>query len=1384
MKMKYSLFLLSVFTAAVILPAETVKQVLDSPELMGISRFRAHWDTPVMLDANGPTEITDQVVTDRGGAALWKPGTPGPIAFDALNRSILVRFPDAAGEMAARIAEGYEVEKIELILPFKDEELWPVGRRDFPGPDGYNYRTNFGVDRIYRAIRPRWHAVAWTLRKPWQEDAETGPTYNAAINGRLYWKKYGAQDTTEDRFPTMLGPVEVSYQVPEGRLDITSAVLDAPWGGLEENLRQFADCGLLLRKEETYDHRYYRDVYEWATATGGRAILIDLPRLEITYREGDMNLGEIPPAADLTLLEGGEPTALLPDAESILAKGRKFDERPEWASPAHWERIRQLAGLKMGSTAEDPIWFLFTPKHLIEKFGTYRWQDGEKVTVKPPDPYQVYVQWLDSILGRQPRGWGGFEASLEMAQWHLGKELMPAPVQDAYLEYWTAWMMPERISTLQAETLSADILDGRLVHPMVDHLHKNPTDAFGTIDSYYQHTGDWRGNKSFYRSGFTYVTSTQNFNTTSTIGALLGGEMVGSDRAIADGRNGFETFLLRQWNWNSGSSQEHIDHYYYAVSMKGYKTLYDYLDNPLESLMAASLMAKANQELISTYHPNLKRFIAGSSRTSLAYVLGKQDGLNYILHTVMDDGALTDLDGGDLPEAIPAFGQEFKPEQVALQSLSKPWMPEWQANLLNHRTFPHLTVMKSGQAIRTIYQGEHFGLSSDDRSTRRIQMMGQWRRKDAEVTSMRDVGTLLIKSGYNDTRFVSDAPGWINAHGSESAYQKENKLLVISSPRAYQGGLAGGEWIDDLTRFSSRLVLFSYESPEPSWRSYVDEKEITTLPVDVKPGQHLLIHDGVSYLAITPVPGPRDGPGQGNVMLREGSAQTSQHTKLTHKPALMMDYMIHEQAEPLARDGDWYGLDQRFVAYAIELGDEASFGSFDAFSKHILSSSSEATFDAETRTATVSYTSGGDHMVLQSVTANPQDAEGKWDSTLAGNVKSRQWNGQEDTLPGSFMVDGPNTQIAWGDTEKAGANVHNYPVTGKGKRSALQVDPVTETFVAWNPLPELRAWRFDAPGGYTVRSDGAIGITQVVLKKKKGELHLRHHWKGNQAHHPSAASAMLVQAPKSTRLFLNQVPLDAAKIETRQLQGASWSVIPLREDGSVFSTGEMETRLNMIENYPAAHHGGNRPIWFNDVWYCGPFPAGDQPYGPERTFAKEGKIDVETTYPDETHPDYKPEARFPQVAHWRQNRTQRMPFADLQNAIHASSNGHPCNLNPQTTQNVYYVLLQLESDERKKVGFYHILHADGQNTKKIWLNGNEIQLTKPNYGLTPMELRQGINRILIRVGQTSTRRWGDKLGVQIGDPVFGTPNITGVRWIGTDGSRIALHPKEIVKRPE
>jgi hypothetical protein len=241
--------------------------------------------------------LKDNVVTDRGQTAVWDGVNPGPLAFDAVHRHLLVRFPGAAEKIAEALATGKAIEKIELVLPYLDEEIWPQGRVDFPSADGYRYRMNWNCDKLYRERRPNWHAVAHALRKAWTPDAATGPTYNAAVNGAVYWKRFGASDTNEDRFPQELGPAEVSSYKPAGRMDVTAVVTDEAYGKtLGERLRVLADCGFVIRKWEVYDMRFYDGAYEFQVGTGPRAVLVKSPQLVVTWKPGGVTA--MPPSDD------------------------------------------------------------------------------------------------------------------------------------------------------------------------------------------------------------------------------------------------------------------------------------------------------------------------------------------------------------------------------------------------------------------------------------------------------------------------------------------------------------------------------------------------------------------------------------------------------------------------------------------------------------------------------------------------------------------------------------------------------------------------------------------------------------------------------------------------------------------------------------------------------------------------------------------------------------------------------------------------------------------------------------------------------------------------------------------------------------------------------
>ena len=212
---------------------------------------------------------------------------------------MLVVSPRPRRPIAAEVGKGYKIRKIELVLPFRAEEYQT---ESYDMPSGMSFLGSMWINDP-----PRWHAVAWALRKPWCADAGLGPTYNASINGAVYWKHFGAQDTTADRYPEQLGPSEISHIQTVGRMDITALLNDAAYGKtLAARLRQFADCGVLLRKWETYDARYLYSGYEWGTPTGGRGIIIHTPKLEVTSAGQDAGARQAARARRVAKLAAGK----------------------------------------------------------------------------------------------------------------------------------------------------------------------------------------------------------------------------------------------------------------------------------------------------------------------------------------------------------------------------------------------------------------------------------------------------------------------------------------------------------------------------------------------------------------------------------------------------------------------------------------------------------------------------------------------------------------------------------------------------------------------------------------------------------------------------------------------------------------------------------------------------------------------------------------------------------------------------------------------------------------------------------------------------------------------------------------------------------------------
>ena len=326
-------------------------------EMAGISGFREHWNQPLAVAPDGATRIEKRGNFGEGPSAVWGGEAPGAPVIDAVHRSLLLRFPDAAERLAAALAAGKRVARLEIVLPFQGTEYWPVG---YKNPSGMSF-----IGDKWRKHRYTWHAIAWPLRRAWASDPRHGPTFNAAVDGKVYWARFGAADTQHDRFPQHFGPVEVSHRQEQGYgiatgdtpagMDVTAILTDETYGAsLGERLRQLSDRGFLLRKWEVYDAALWKGGYEWTEATGHRGILLGAPSLRVTLVPGSAQTVDLPrpadPAAPARGGTVGEPTAVLPDDAGIRELiAAQAPTQPEWMPDWQWKRYQEMMAVTTSS---------------------------------------------------------------------------------------------------------------------------------------------------------------------------------------------------------------------------------------------------------------------------------------------------------------------------------------------------------------------------------------------------------------------------------------------------------------------------------------------------------------------------------------------------------------------------------------------------------------------------------------------------------------------------------------------------------------------------------------------------------------------------------------------------------------------------------------------------------------------------------------------------------------------------------------------------------------------------------------------------------------------------------------------------------------------------
>ncbi len=1238
---------------------------------------------------------------------VWNTPITNAFTFDAYQRSVLLRFPGAAAQIAERLKAGYVIEKAEVTLAYGGFEL---------SPPRYTLRTGM-MDEGMKKDPPQWHVIAWALRKPWAADAALGPTFNASINGAGYWAHFGAQDVAQDRYPVMFGPALLATNQPAARLDVTPLMADAAYGkALADRLRILDEQGLLLRKLETYDARYAQwwDSYEWAVPTGGHGLTFKEPTLVVTLKPGQTQIVTLPAPTDIPALAkrlladgtGGKPTAVLPTEEELKAMAaRHAAHRPAWMPDWQWARVQELKKIGGGVDFVAPL------------------ESGD---------LKKYERFVSDIANSVPRYWKGWGINDDLLLWYLYNDMFTGPTKEAIKAYWEAWLMPDR--------------------PTEQFLHAQSK----LNEDYFKQTQDWRGNKSFFRGGYNYTISTMNFNHTAAMGALLGGDIIGSERAVADGRHCLEYLPLRLWSWYDGTTQESIDHYYFSITVSGQKMFADFGLTEFDRLMGQSILAKAVEELTSCWHPGLKRFISPSGRTGLSFLWVTQGGLEHIIHTLSRSGTLHDV-GNTNDFGMVHYDYNNPAGRVALQTLAGPWAPEWVSYMVDEKPIPYemtTSAKEWGHFAETPlwkrhYLGHHYGLSSVDVPRgESVPAMAQWKRVPGPVQTVQDTGTLLMRYTRNTPVLLAEHGGSVPSGGGNIVtLQHKNAMILLSSPldpRVTNDSLHTIACDKD-TSLQTTLALFSFQA-QPTWEVSLNGARVERFPVTCKAGDKIWINDGVSYVAIIPLPSTDLGR-DAEVVISDDAALEELQGGGKARPTLLINQYNFKSTKTLAQAGVApAAIDAAFGGFLVKVADVTDYPSFEAFQASFKEMALAHTWDEAAQAVKVDWTLGGTAISVGFKTGYQVYAHQSTPTTEC--FTHRTVNGAWPYLAAGIDRDSNLTQQGTtGRLEKSGAVLTSEP----GRMSYLQTEPVTGTTAGFNPLPDPAFFSLEAPGGVRITADGRAGLLRCIVRPKAGKVWVNYGVKEDQRSSDMATALLVFGMKDEPAVEYNGAVM--TKLATVVIDGQRAWVIPLVEKPAAGDTLVERARRAQATQL-ALSKPESRARYVHDWYVVGAFPRKDDPwtrtltdYGPEKGF------DPAATY-----------TGFDRVENKEVERPVRWQRI-LQAGQPVVGDG-PVVMERLVKPNkgaVAYAFTRITSDRERTV----TLFTGGDQGLVVWINGQRVlskhvfRASAPDQDKAVVTLKKGENTLLLRTmsaweGWSFYLRVADEFGLPVTDGlVFG-----------------------------
>ncbi|HOF87460.1 MAG TPA: hypothetical protein PLZ36_05060 [Armatimonadota bacterium] len=1300
-----------------------------------------------LLPAQAPAARVTVTSTAAQTAVLdpanWSKVYPHARDFDAI-RPMLVRFPGLAEQVYAQITKGYTVEKVELVLEWAKQE----------GPRPERGRHGWGAESAYEQDPGKWSALARPVLRPWSvDDPALGPTAAAYINGHGYWSRGGGIGDGQDRLATTFGPLPLHAERKTAAFDLTPLLNDRAYGAtVGARLRGLEERGLQVHKAELFDLKYngqeggWFDVYSWRVETGYMKIWVNEPALVVTLRRdptGARKAGALPKPLDF--------------AATVAALRRQPRGQSAYAPPANWQAA---IATYTARPAGIPDWQWQRLRELRALAG---WHLG-RINPGPllsGDPAQ-YERYAQSLLTVAPHHWDGHLTS----DWALAPaaypELFNPGLRDHLTRYWAAWLHPETADT------------------------ENPRQ------------------RGYFRS-YSRTLGTQNFNTNAIAGAYLGAQYLNAPYPLADARYGLENLLLRCYGFYNGANQEAGDTYYQALSVAGLQMIGKYAADPCDKLMGEIASEREMEQLISVYHPGLRRMTYPMGRGELKYQLLFQDGPYHAVHTLSRQGALihTDLPAGAKLHNVPAFGAEGMPGRYAALA---PWGPAEWTHIVDDKTYPwtararvwHFAPDEGHAGWNVNSLGTHWSLGTraEIRGYATVTpLTAQWRRADRTVTHMEELSTLQMSFGINGVFLQSMVNiGAVQQHGKAIALTALPPRRSMSTPPNpdYAGGWRAQDpqynptsyhalhaslaimtfgdvsrrevWIGD-RKVDQLSGAASPANPDPQyeWERFL--KTTGKHSVFAKAGETILIKDGVTYLALTPI--------ALNPLARDEEVEVAYEW-----PVLYVNTFLYRGGKGVNLD-DLYTAERKASAgYVIEMGDESEYGTFEQFRDHITAAKLTIAWvdDASPADAghyhAITYRSGEDTLEM---------GFHAWemDKTFYSGQSWPRYirvNGANDYLPAGIQRDTPwSIQGSTGVLKKGGATLLSEP----GYRTYLLAETQSGTYTAYNPMPDPIYFRFLLPGGQEVRADGRLGMTRMRINPADGTAWIDYQLKPEQRGYPTLATALLLTGfARQPAVVFNGAPLQ--KLATVTLaDGPAW-VVPLgptvhlkalrQRGGWPFFPWGIPAASGQLSDVARPHQ-----TFFHDWYIVGPFDNLD--YAGQnfqlKEFGPEQGLNLQATYTGLNAGE-----NGPAPVQWR----------PLLNVEEPALSDQPVDLLAPFDPNrgvIAYLAATIVSDRDRTVQ----VMTGGDERLAVWVNGERVvynngyRLAYKDQDRAFVTLKTGENPVLLKVAH-GHESW--RLYFRLADEQ-GLPLTAGVSYAGarrtTPAGRDPLWEKQAILPP-